>query len=119
MADGHFKIVAILKKRGSSAILEYSYVPYQWEKDGILYWPKRNILSLRKDPTSMYESDWEQYKCKVKKDNIVGIDEAELWEEEYVNASCTESEETLPIKRHKPNKSIQRPIPSQTSIDKL
>ncbi|XP_018370150.1 PREDICTED: uncharacterized protein LOC108765802 [Trachymyrmex cornetzi] len=55
----------------------------------------------------MYESDWEQYKCKVKKDNIVGIDEAELWEED------------LPIKRHKPNKSIQRPIPSQTSIDKL
>ncbi|XP_018394258.1 PREDICTED: zinc finger protein 91 [Cyphomyrmex costatus] len=83
MAGGHFKIVAILKKRGSSIILEYSYVPYQWEKDGILYWPKRNILSLRKDPTSTYESDWEQYKCKVKKDNIVGIDEAELWEEEY------------------------------------
>lgn len=94
MADGHFKIVAIIRKRGNSTVLEYSYVPFQWEKDGYLYWPKKNAVSLRKDPMSTFESNWDRYRCKVKKDNIRCLEEAELWEEEYLNVSCTESEET-------------------------
>ena len=87
----YFKIVAVLKKRGSSSSLDYSYVPHKWEENGILYWPNNNLTSLRNDASTKPQIDWKQYKCKVKKSQIFGLEEAQLWEEEYV-ASGTDAE---------------------------
>ena len=70
MADEHFKIVVIMKKKGSATILEYSYGHTSGKR--MESFIDRKEISLQKDPTSIYESDWERYKCKVKKDNIVG-----------------------------------------------
>jgi len=92
--EAYFKIVAIIKKRGTATKVEYAYVPHQWVKDGFVFWPPNNCSTLRDDPSSAPELEWKKFKCKVKKDFIVGKEEAELWEEEYLNASCTESEET-------------------------
>ncbi len=90
----YFKIVAIIRNRGIATKMEYAYVPHQWVKDGFVFWPSKNSLTLRNDSSSAPEPEWKKYKCKVKKDFIIGKEEAELWEEEYLNASCTESEET-------------------------
>lgn len=92
--ENHFKIVAIITKRGTAIKVKYAYVPHQWVKNGFVFWPPNNCLALRDDPSSAPESYWKKYKCKIKKDLIVGKEEAELWEEEFLNASCTESEET-------------------------
>lgn len=88
----YFKIVAILKNRKNRSIIEYAFVPHKWESNCTLFWPKRNVSSLRVDASSVPEDDWLKYKCKVKK-SCTGLEEAELWEEEYVNASNTEAEE--------------------------
>lgn len=87
MIDGEdtFKIVAVLKRRGNSSTVEYSYVPHNWEQNETLYWPQNNLTSLRADPSTTPLEDWKTYKCKVKKKNICGIEEAELWEGEYVS----------------------------------
>lgn len=90
----HFTIVAIITKRGTATKIEYSYVPHQWVQKEFVFWPPNNCLTLRNDPSSAPKPEWKKFKCKVKKDFIVGKEEAELWEEEYVNASSTESEET-------------------------
>jgi len=89
----YFKIVAILQKRGHKTKIEYAYVPHQWEDNGILSWPPNNCLSLRNDASSIPMKDWTSYKCKVKKSCILEREEAELWEDEYINASSTEAED--------------------------
>lgn len=58
---------------------------------------KKNALSLREDQYSLPGNDWQQYKCKVKLDKISGIEEAQLWEEEYLNASNTEAEDKISL----------------------
>lgn len=90
----YFTIVAIIKKRGTATKVEYAYVPQQWVKNEFVFWPPNNSLTLRDDPSSVPKPEWKKFKCKIKKNFIVGKEEAELWEEEYLNASCTESEET-------------------------
>jgi len=37
--------------------------------------------------------DWTPYKYKVKKSCILEKEEAELWEDEYINTSSTEAED--------------------------
>ncbi|XP_011870336.1 PREDICTED: uncharacterized protein LOC105563382 [Vollenhovia emeryi] len=86
-------------KKSTTTKVKYSYVPHQWVKNGFVFWSPKNCLTLRNDPSSAPEPEWKKFKCKIKKDFIVGKEEAELWEEEYLNASCTESEENLSINR--------------------
>jgi len=78
--EDYFKIVAVIKKRR----IEYSYVPHKWEVRNILKWPQCNLRNLRTDPSSTPEDDWKPYPCKVKKTHIMGLEEAELWEQEFV-----------------------------------
>lgn len=85
--NDYFKIVAVLKKRaGGVSSVSYSFIPHKWESEGNLFWPQSNLSKLRSDPTTEPQSDWKIYKCKVKKTNIIGLEEAELWEEEFVNS---------------------------------
>nr|CAH7767571.1 unnamed protein product [Callosobruchus chinensis] len=70
----------------SMTVIITIFVPHQWESEGMLYWPLSNLNLLRKDACSEPDkSSWRTYKCKVKKEKIVGLEEAELWEEEFVN----------------------------------
>ncbi|KAF5308690.1 hypothetical protein FQR65_LT18003 [Abscondita terminalis] len=104
----YYKIVAVLKRRKTTTVMEYSYIPHKWESDGVLKWPKKSILHLQDDLESIPQVDCDTYNCKVKKDLIFGLPEAQLWEEEYVNASNTEAEESLTIDQKRQQSKRQR-----------
>nr|CAH7767096.1 unnamed protein product [Callosobruchus chinensis] len=88
-----------------------SFVPHQWESEGILYWPLSNLNLLRKEACSAPDkSSWRTYKCKVKKENIVGLEEAELWEEEFVNVG-TDAENSTIVPFQKTSQGIDQNIP--------
>lgn len=91
--SGTFKIVAFINKKGKSSKMQYAYVPSSWEKDEIIYWPKSGLNNERKNPDSVPAKDWFQYKGKVKKSDIFGLDEAILWEEEYLQCPNTDAEQ--------------------------
>nr|CAI5838922.1 unnamed protein product [Callosobruchus analis] len=80
-AMDYFKIVAVIKKKR----VEYTYVPHKWEDQNILYWPPTNLSALRTNPSTEPCSDWRPYPCKVKKTHIYGLQEAELWEQQFVD----------------------------------
>lgn len=63
----YFTIVAIIKKRGTATKVEYAYVPQQWVKNGFVFWPPNNSLTLRDDPSSVPKPEWKKFKCKIKK----------------------------------------------------
>lgn len=82
------------KKKGNSTIVEYAYVPQLWENNGVLLWPKTNVKQERKNAFSKPQSNWSVFKAKIKKSGIIGLEEAELWEDEFVNCSNTDAEDT-------------------------
>ena len=56
-----------------------------WEQNGMVYWPPDELQYLRDDPSSIPQPNWTQFRCKVKMDNINGLDEAQLWEDEFIS----------------------------------
>lgn len=91
--EGHFKTIAFINKKGKSSTMQYSFVPHLWEKNGIISWPNSDLRRERENPNSVPQSQWFQYKGVVKKDNIYGLDEAVLWEEQFLNGPNTDAEE--------------------------
>lgn len=49
-------------------------VPHQWESNGVLYWPRKQIKShtskLQKDENSQPDDTWKQINCAVKRRDI-------------------------------------------------
>ncbi|KAG5866773.1 hypothetical protein JTB14_015881 [Gonioctena quinquepunctata] len=72
----------------------------------------------REDVESEPGKDWQQFRCKVKKTNIIGLEEAELWEEQYVNASGTDAEDSLCIKTDSRKEKLEQ-IAKKSSFNKL
>ncbi|KAG5890505.1 hypothetical protein JTB14_016383 [Gonioctena quinquepunctata] len=62
--------------------------------------------------------DWQQFRCKVKKNNIICLEEAELWEKQYVNASGTDAEDSLCIKSDSRKEKLEQ-IAEKSSFNKL
>ncbi|XP_045781638.1 uncharacterized protein LOC123878491 isoform X2 [Maniola jurtina] len=52
-------------------------VPSTWTRDGYLFWPKKNFLSLKKIEGSIPQHDWKPYPCIILRDNILDYKVAE------------------------------------------
>lgn len=91
---GYFKIIAFINKKGKSSIMQYAYVPHLWEQNGKFFWPNTDLTRERENPNSVPQDKWFQYKGVVKKDNIIGLAEATLWEEQFLDCPNTDAEET-------------------------
>lgn len=79
-----------------------SIVPYSWEEDGLLYWPKKNRLltyKLQKQENSVPDKlSWEKMTC-IKKREVSTFEEGEREISKMEKVSDTE-EEVPALKRH-------------------
>lgn len=85
-----FKVVCT-EESGEKLI---SAVPYSWECNNILRWPRNKLIikKMRKDPYSKPEEDWFSFQCTVKSSNIKTFQEASIIEKSLAAFSDTESE---------------------------
>lgn len=84
-----FKIVQTLE-RGK---LVLSAVPEKWEQNGILYWPRRKVEDLLKNPFSCPEASWTSIQCVVKRSGISSLESAEREVTQMSSMSDTEEEQ--------------------------
>lgn len=103
-----FKIVQTIEK-GETCL---TVIPAQWEKDGILYWPKKSaVAKLSLDEKSVPSETWESINC-VRKRILPTRREAELELEKMEGLSDTEIDETSfllpppPAKRLRPQNPV-------------
>lgn len=82
-----YKIIETIE-RGRRLIVS---VPSLWESDGNLYWPKKNVISLKKNEKSAPQSDWKCLPCILKRDNILNYKTAE--EEIALMSDFTDTDE--------------------------
>lgn len=100
-----FKVVQTIER----GLPYLSVVPMQWEIDGILYWPKRDLYSLRENPASVPDlKEWRAMSCTVKRRGIQSLIEAQKIEKEMSRVSDTEGDADdhqprLPNKRKRTN----------------
>lgn len=73
-----FKIVQTIEK--GNAVL--SCVPQEWERDGILYWPRKQQYRLQREEPSQPDEHWQQFNCILKRQNVQsyrdGINEIDI-----------------------------------------
>lgn len=82
-----FKIVQTIE-RGRSVL---TAVPYEWESNGILCWPKK-YEKLRRIEDSKSEPNWKKINCIVKRSNLHSFREAELEIDAMSSYSDTEND---------------------------
>ena len=85
-----FKIVQTIE-RGRSVL---TAVPYEWESNGILCWPKK-YKKLRKIEDSKPEPNWKKINCIVERSNLHSFREAELEIDAMSSYSDTENDNEL------------------------
>lgn len=87
-----FKVVVTLDSNNEKS---FCAVPSQWEENGIIYWPPKDLLcKVRCNPHSVpNKNEWEAEECLVKMNNIITFREACHLEEQLVNLENTEAEE--------------------------
>ncbi|CAB3222559.1 unnamed protein product [Arctia plantaginis] len=83
-----YKIVKTFEKGNS----KLSAVPSNWEKDGVLHWPRYNENKLRRVESSYPEYNWRKINCKVKRSNLRTILEAEQELDKMCKKSDTETD---------------------------
>ncbi|CAB3232061.1 unnamed protein product [Arctia plantaginis] len=83
-----YKIVKTFEKGNS----KLSAVPSNWEKDGVLHWPRYNENKLRRVESSYPEYNWRKINCKVKRSNFSTILEAEQELDKMCKKSDTETD---------------------------
>lgn len=75
-------------------------VPSQWEKEGVLQWPKKKFEKLRKNEESLPNEKWIMMNCIVKRTNLT-LQEAEDEINDMCKNSDTESCENVASKKRK------------------
>lgn len=81
-----FKIVSTRKK----GRVELSTVPASWENKGKLYWPKKNVELLCKNPAILPQPDWNTYNCTLKRNHYKTFEEAEEELSQMLNRTDTD-----------------------------
>lgn len=102
-----FKIVQT--KEAGKPTPSLTVVPSAWESNGVLFWPPKRIKNANKlirDQNSAPECDWDQYPCKIKRDNFLLYEsaEAEIGAMSYI----TDSSDGAVVANNKPRKLCPR-----------
>lgn len=85
-----FKIIQTIENNQAKLTI----IPSEWEKNGILYWPRKNSEKLHKNANSIPEKNWMTMKCKVKRSFIPRYEDAQEELGNMLLKSDTEKEQT-------------------------
>lgn len=88
-----FKIVCTKEKKG----ICFCVVPYQWENNGILFWPEHLNFSqrenLRRNPLSVPEDTWSELECILKFSELENFKDAVTLEKQLTECVDADAEE--------------------------
>lgn len=108
MAEPCYKVVQV-KNKGDYELIA---VPFAWETNGKLKWPRKNSTAIRmlKDINSVPLKDWEELQCVVKRPNMPTLHAANAAIDGMLDTSNTSSaSESSDRERMPPPKKIGRP----------
>lgn len=89
-----FTIISIEKKWRNRTRQVISRVPNNWvspDKKSVL-WPPNNQEKFRNDVSSCPMDDWVEYPCRVRRENIKNVSDADKLEALFLDAPDTDSE---------------------------
>lgn len=117
----YFKVV----QTSSKGKFELCAVPSAWECNGILKWPPMDnnkkatinaITKLMQNASSVPGQNWKEFRCVLKRTNLLTMEDAEAQIDAMTNESDTSSNESDTKKMPPPTTSSRRPKRQATTI---
>lgn len=79
-----WSIIQIKKKKGKKSYKVIDVAPSGWIKNGFVYWPSHNQVTLQRDEKSKISlDDFAPHECKVFFEGLLDFDEADKKANEY------------------------------------